>query len=136
MNQILFLWGIKVKNLKLPYLFPWNPYILDLNEVLRRSRILHLFACWNLVKIFLNAIKYWSLHNSIWTHSNHWTFLKLYTALFYKLGVNRVCILNQPLVSNKLRIFNVASRSIMFYGPQILGYKMHDDVEKFLRYFI
>lgn len=39
-------------------------------------------------------------------------------------------------IVNKLKIFNAAARSIMFYGAQVWGYKQYDQVEKLFRYFI
>ena len=38
--------------------------------------------------------------------------------------------------SNKLKIFDSAAKSIMFYGCQIWGFEPFDDVEKLFRYFI
>ena len=39
-------------------------------------------------------------------------------------------------ISNKLKIFNAAAKSIMFYGCQIWGFKSYEEVEKLFRYFI
>ena len=39
-------------------------------------------------------------------------------------------------ISNKLKIFDSAAKSIMFYGAQVWGYRSYDDVEKLFRYFI
>lgn len=46
--------------------------------------------------------------------------------------------INHPKISNsnKLKIFNAASKSIMFYGAQIWGFKKYDEVEKLFRFFI
>lgn len=43
-----------------------------------------------------------------------------------------------PKISKKknyLKIFNTASRSIMFYGAQAWGYKKYDSVEKLFNFF-
>lgn len=46
--------------------------------------------------------------------------------------------LNHPKISNenKLKIFNAAAKSILFYGAQIWGFLKFEDVEKLLRFFI
>jgi len=46
--------------------------------------------------------------------------------------------IRNPKISsnNKLKIFDAASRSVLFYGAQIWGCKRYDDVEKLLRFFI
>lgn len=38
--------------------------------------------------------------------------------------------------SNKLKIFNTAAKSIMFYGAQVWGFLKFEEVEKLLRFFI
>lgn len=63
--------------------------------------------------------------------------LKLATA---KNAINATWIsyINNPKISilNKLKIFNAAARSIMFYSVQIWGFKQYDQVEKLFRFFI
>jgi len=46
--------------------------------------------------------------------------------------------LRNPKISNanKLKIFYACSRSIMFYGAQVWGYKRYEEVEKLFRFFI
>ena len=46
--------------------------------------------------------------------------------------------IRNPKISNanKLKIFDAASRSVMFYGAQIWGSKRYEDVEKLLRFFV
>ena len=46
--------------------------------------------------------------------------------------------INNPKIShvNKLKIFNAAARSILFYGAQIWGYLKYDEVEILFRFFI
>lgn len=46
--------------------------------------------------------------------------------------------INHPKIynKNKLKIFGAVSRSIMFYGAQIWGYRKYDIVEKLFRFFI
>ena len=57
-----------------------------------------------------------------------------------KLAINATWskYINHPNISkeNKLKIFHAASRSIMFYGAQIWGYKKYEVVEKLFRFFI
>lgn len=57
-----------------------------------------------------------------------------------KLAINSTWLkyINHPQISksNKLKIFNSASRSIMFYAAQVWGYEKFDEVEKLFRYFI
>lgn len=62
-----------------------------------------------------------------------------------KLSASKVAIsstwskyINNPKISkaNKLKIFDAASKSIMFYAAQIWGYEKYDDVEKLFRFFI
>ena len=46
--------------------------------------------------------------------------------------------INHPSISktNKLTIFNAASKSIMLYAAQVWGFKEYEDVEKLFRFFI
>lgn len=46
--------------------------------------------------------------------------------------------INNPAISiaNKLKIFNAASTSIMFYAAQVWGYTKYDEVEKLFRFFM
>lgn len=57
-----------------------------------------------------------------------------------KLAINSTWskYINHPLISkeNKTKIFNAASRSIMFYAAQIWGFQKYDEVEKLLRFFV
>ena len=39
-------------------------------------------------------------------------------------------------LSNKLKIFNTAAKSILFYGAQVWGYERYEQVEKLFRFFI
>lgn len=39
-------------------------------------------------------------------------------------------------ITNKLKIFHSAAKSIMFYGTQVWGFRAFDEVEKLLRYFL
>lgn len=46
-------------------------------------------------------------------------------------------IKNQDIVhSNKLKIYEAASRSVMCYASQVWGYRQYEQVEKLLRFFI
>ena len=47
------------------------------------------------------------------------------------------CIHNQKITcSNKMKIFEAASQSILLYGAQVWGFMRFDEVEKLLRYFL
>lgn len=63
--------------------------------------------------------------------------LKLATA---KTAINATWLsyIFNPEIStaNKLKIFYAASRSIMFYGAQVWGFKQYEQVEKLFRFFI
>lgn len=57
-----------------------------------------------------------------------------------KIAINATWLsyIHDPKInlSNKLKIFNSAAKSIMFYGAQIWGFLKFDEVEKLLRYFL
>lgn len=57
-----------------------------------------------------------------------------------KIAINATWLgyIHHPKItfSNKLKIFNTAAKSILFYGAQLWGFLRFEEVEKLLRYFL